>query len=1052
MFTPVDGQLDLVALETAVLDRWRRDDVFAESLRRREGAPEWVFYEGPPTANGRPGIHHVWARLFKDLYPRFQSMRGHHVARKGGWDCHGLPVEVQVERELGFSGKPQIEDYGIEAFNARCRASVQRYVEDWQALTSRIGMWLDTANAYWTMDNDFIETVWWLFARMWANGDIYEGFKVVPYCGRCGTALSSHELGQPGAYRDVTEPSVYVRFPVRDRDFDLVVWTTTPWTLPANVAVAVGPGIEYVRARDPQPGGRDVVLARERVPAVLGDDAEIVGTITVAELVGLRYDRPFDYVPTTDVANRVLAAEFVTADDGSGIVHLAPAFGEIDREVAEPEGLPVLNPVDANARFTDALPAPHRARFVKDADPALIDELRTSGRLLATVEHTHSYPHCWRCDTPLIYWAKPTWFARTSAHRDALLRENETVSWYPETIKHGRFGNWLENNVDWALSRDRFWGTPIPVWRCRDCDRDTCVESVAQLGELAGTDLGGLDLHRPYVDDVVVACPGCGGPAQRVEPVLDAWFDSGSMPAAQLHYPFEHTDEFATRFPADFVCEAIDQTRGWFYSLLAVNTLVFDRAPYRNVVCLAHIVDEQGAKMSKSRGNVIDPWTVLEARGADAVRWYMFSSGSPWTPKRVFVQAIDEATNRTLRTLWSTYSFFVLYANLEGFEPGRETSRSSRHTGPARPARPAHVLDRWILSRAHRTVQTVTASLERFDALAGAQAIDSLVDDLSNWYVRRSRPRFWKAADEDAFTTLHECLRLVALVLAPYCPFLADELWRNLACSGAPDESVHLQDWPVARAELVDDALEEEMARARSIVSLGRSARVDAKVPVRQPLRRAIALLHGAPLRDEVAREIEQELNVKALAAVDTLEGLVDYTVVPNFKVLGPRLGKRLPAVKTQLAAVDGHAVREAFAAGRSYSLTVDGTDIELGPDEVEIRAREHRDLALAQEGALAVALDLTIDDALRAEGIARELARAVNDARKQLGFDIADRIALEVRAAGAVAEALHTHAEWIGAEVLAVRLVATGDAPRAGDTIVEVAAERVGLSLTRAG
>ncbi len=1043
MFEAVDSQLDLVALEQRALERWRREDLFAESLRRREGSPEWVFFEGPPTANGRPGIHHVWARLFKDIFPRFQTMRGHYVARKGGWDCHGLPVEVQVEKELGFSGKPQIEDYGIEAFNARCRSSVQRYVEDWQALTGRIGMWLDTANAYWTMSNQFIESVWWLFAQMWAKGDIYEGYKVVPYCGRCGTALSSHELGQPGAYRDITEPSVYVRFPVRDRDFDLVVWTTTPWTLPANVAAAVGPDIEYARVRDPE-GGRDLVLASARVGAVLGgaDGAgvEVVATLRADELVGLHYERPFDYVPIDDGANRVVAAEFVTVDDGSGIVHLAPAFGEIDREVAVVEDLPALNPVDANARFTDAMPTPHRGRFVKDADADLVKELGAARRLVAVVAHTHSYPHCWRCDTPLIYWAKPTWFARTSTHRAEMLRENELIRWHPDHIQHGRFGNWLEGNIDWALSRDRFWGTPIPVWRCLDCGHDTCVQSVEQLGALAvagSPDVSGLDLHRPYVDDVFITCSECGGRSRRVEPVLDAWFDSGSMPAAQFHYPFENVELFERRFPADFICEAIDQTRGWFYSLLAVNTLVFDHAPYRDVVCLAHIVDEQGAKMSKSRGNVIDPWTVLDSRGAEALRWYMFSSGSPWTPKRVFVQAIDEATNRCLRTLWSTYSFFVMYANLDGWDPA---------TDEAAPAQ--HVLDRWIRSRTERTVAAVTDALEDFDALAGAQAIDALVDDLSNWYVRRSRSRFWKASDDGAHETLHRCLSRVALVLAPYCPFLADEMWRNLART---DESVHLQDWPVVDTAALDDELEAEMALARAVTSLGRSARADAKIGIRQPLPRAIALLGREQLRSDVVTEIELELNVKRLEIVESLEGLLDYTVVPNFRTLGPRLGKLLPALKTALADTDGHAVREAFASGSPYVVHLDGTDVELHPSDVEVRARQHDDVTLAQEGALAVALDLTLDDALRAEGIARELVRSVNDARKARGFAIADRIQLVISTQGAVAAAARAHAESIASEVLAVDL-AVRDIDDGASPEATVAGEPVELKLTLAG
>jgi isoleucyl-tRNA synthetase len=1037
MFQPVDG-FDLVELETRVLTRWADDDVFGQSLRNRHGSQEWVFYEGPPTANGRPGIHHVWARLFKDLYPRFHTMRGKHVVRKGGWDCHGLPVEVQVEKELGFSVKHEIEDYGIERFNAKCRASVQRYVEDWQSLTSRIGMWLDTAGAYWTLSNDYIESVWWLFHAMWDQGSIYEGYKVVPYCGRCGTALSSHELGQPGAYRDVTEPSVYVRFPLVDRDVDLLVWTTTPWTLPSNVGAAVGPGVSYVRVRAPE-GGRDLVVAADRVAAVFGDDAKIAGPVALDDLVGARYEPPFALVPVEGDAFRVVADDFVTVEDGSGIVHLAPAFGEIDREVAEREGLPTINPVNDAARFTDALGAPYAGKFVKDADPALVDALAASGKLVKLVDYTHSYPHCWRCDTPLIYWAKPTWFARTSAAKDALLRENQKINWHPEHIKEGRFGDWLANNVDWALSRDRYWGTPIPVWRCGDCGHDTCIGSVAELSDLSARDLTGMDLHRPYVDDVTISCPACErGTATRIAPVLDAWFDSGSMPTAQFHYPFENTETFEQHFPADFICEAIDQTRGWFYSLLAVNTLVFDRTPYLNVVCLAHIIDQDGLKMSKSRGNVIDPWSVLRERGAEALRWYMFSSGSPWTPKRVHLDGIDESTRQFLVTLWNTYSFFVTYANLDGWSPDAGAASAEAST---------HVLDRWVRSRLHGTVRTVTDALESYDAFTGTQALEQLVDDLSNWYVRRSRPRFWKSSDPAAHATLHECLTTLTTLLAPFCPFLADEMYRNLATT---DRSVHLADWPAADESAIDEDLEAEMSLARVLVSLGRKARNDAKIGVRQPLPRAIALLgRDVVLRDDVVQEIADELNVKRFEVVTSLEGLLSYGVVPNFKALGPRVGKSINKVKELLAKIDGAAVRESFDETGSFDLDVDGQTVTLGPDDVQIRAERHDELALAQDGPHAVALDLTLDDDLRSEGKARELSRVLNDLRKAKGFEISDRIRVRYHATGDLANVIERHHDWIAGEALATTLEPFPGAPPESAERVIVAGEPVRVELS---
>jgi isoleucyl-tRNA synthetase len=1035
-FRAVDRELDLVALETRVLRRWTDDDVFAESLRRREGAPEWVFYEGPPTANGRPGLHHVWARSFKDLFPRFHTMRGRYVPRKGGWDCHGLPVELEVEKELGFSGKQQIEEFGIAEFNRRCRESVTRYVEDWSALTARIGMWIDTADAYWTLDRSYIESVWWHLKTMWDRELLYEGFKVVPYCGRCGTALSSHEVAQ--GYEDVTEPSVYVRFPVVDRDFDLLVWTTTPWTLLSNVAVAVGPDVRYVRAQSGE--GRDLVLAAERVASVLGDEVAIIGDVPVNELVGLHYRRPFDVLPIDDAAARIVADAFVTVEDGSGIVHLAPAFGEIDREVAAREGLPILNPVDAAARFDASVPQ-HAGQFVKDADPAIIDDLTARGILLRAIDSTHSYPHCWRCGTPLIYWAKPTWFARTSEHRDELLRENETIGWHPEHIKHGRFGKWLEGNVDWALSRDRFWGTPLPIWRCTECAHDTCVGSVAELAELAGRALDDLDLHRPDVDEVAIACPECGGRACRVEPVLDAWFDSGAMPGSQLHYPFEHEDVFERRFPADFICEAIDQTRGWFYSLLAVNTLVFDRTPYKNVVCLALLVDKDGFKMSKSRGNIIDPWTILDTRGADALRWYFFSAGSPWTSRRVDEQTIDESTRRFLVTLWNTYSFFVTYATLDGWSPEGE--------GANPPVR--HVLDRWVRSRLHTTVRDVTDALEGFDAMRAAQALESFVDDLSNWYVRRSRPRFWKSADPAAHATLHECLRTVALLLAPLCPFVSDEMYTNLDRHGDVDgESVHLGDWPEADLAAIDAELEAAVATARQVVTLGRAARTEAKLRVRQPLPRALVLLPGgAELTPELVDEVADELNVKQVEPILDLGGLLDHTVVPNFRALGPRVGPLMPEVKARLAATDGATVSDALERDGVYRLEVDGQTVELGPDDVEVRAVAHQELVLAEGGGYAVALDTVVDHTLRLEGVAREVVRAINDLRKALDLALSDRIGVALHADGVVYEAARTHGDWIADEVLADRwgVEPRADAPSNAHAL-ELDGEPIAVSL----
>jgi isoleucyl-tRNA synthetase len=1041
-FGPVAPSFDLAALEQRVLERWRRDDLPARVQDLRKDGTPWIFYEGPPTANGRPGLHHVWARAFKDLFPRFQTMRGHAVPRKGGWDCHGLPVELEVEKSLGLHSKGDIEAYGIAAFNQRCRDSVQEYVNDWTSLTERAGVWIDTADAYWTLTNDYIESVWWLVRQMWDRGLLYEGHRVVPYCGRCGTALSSHEVAQ--GYQDVVDPSVYVRFPLTSvpaaasalEGADLLVWTTTPWTLVSNVATAVGAAITYQRVRAGTgglPAGHDLVVAAtargRRWP-----EAEVVAEVQGADLVGARYERPFALLePPTGSGDawRVVTADFVTTDDGSGIVHMAPAFGEDDAKVGRAEGLPVLNPVTAQATFDDSVPQ-WAGRFVRDADEDIIAELQRAGRLVLRVPYEHSYPHCWRCGTPLIYWAKTSWFARTSDRRNDLLAQNERIGWHPAHIKHGRFGNWLENNVDWALSRDRYWGTPLPIWRCTE-DHDTCVGSVAELAERAGRDLSDLDLHRPYLDEVTFPCgaEGCDATASRLAPVLDAWFDSGSMPSAQRHHPFEGAATFDQNFPADFICEAIDQTRGWFYSLLAVNTLVFGQTPYRNVVCLGLLVDADGLKMSKSRGNIVDPWTVFEHHGADALRWYFFSAGQPWAQRRVMEDAIRESARRTLLTLWNCFSFFATYADLDGWEPD--------FAAPP----PSHQLDRWILSELDETIAVMTDALEDFDALTAADRLARLVDDLSNWYVRRNRPRFWKSADPSAHATLYRCLVAISRLLAPFCPFLADELHMVLTEPTADGPtSVHMADWPT-QSGWHDPALAAEVAASRRLVALGRAARTDAAVKVRQPLRRALVLHPGVELDDGTRAEIAGELNVKVLEDVDTLSGLLTWTVTPNFRVLGPRLGPRIGEMKAALAAADGTALQRQLEADGFIEVLGE----RLGPDDVETRASRHESFALAEDAGWAVALDLELDDELRLEGRARELVRAVNDLRKEQGFAIADRVDVAIAGADDLIEA---YGDWIAGEVLAASLrrdpATVGSTLRLGDDD----AVTVGLALAR--
>jgi len=1026
VFTPVPPDTDFVALERAELARWAAQRVFERSIEQRVGAPEWVFYEGPPTANGMPGLHHVWARVYKDLFCRFHAMRGSYVARRAGWDTHGLPVEVEVEKKLGITGKKQIEDQvGIAEFVRLCRESVYSYVDEFLRLTTRIGYWLDTDAAYWTLSPTYIESVWWQLRQLFDQGLLYEDLKVVPYCPRCGTALSSHELGQPGVYTDEEDESAYVRFPLVDPDPAVVgaaqalaIWTNTPWTLLSNTGVAVNPDLTYAVVDG-------LIMAEDLVDDVLGEgaSARITGRASGAALVGLHYRRPFDDVAAPGHSNgwRVVPAEYVTTEEGTGLVHLAPAFGEVDRQIGRENGLPSLNPVGPDGRFTDEI-AWLAGQDVRASNTVINDRLEAAGLLVRRYPYVHSYPHCWRCRTPLIYWGKPSWYIATSTRKDDLLAQNATIDWHPAHIRDGRFGEWLSNNVDWALSRDRYWGTPLPIWRCGRGHLQ-CIASLAELSELCGRDVTGIDPHRPVIDDVVFDCPACAedgrrdedAVSRRVAPVIDAWFDSGAMPAAQVGYPHAPGSAEAFTFPADFISEAIDQTRGWFYSLLAINTLVFGETPYRHVVCLGHIIDAEGRKMSKSLGNIIDPWTILDTRGADALRWWMFSQGSPWTPTRASLAAIDTAMRDMLLKLWNTFSFFTTYASLNEFDPA---------DAAVPPAGERGALDRWILSRLASTRLTVTAALEGYEPLDAASALSGLVDDLSNWYVRRSRRRFWRT-DPDApagdtlaaQATLHEVLSTLSLLLAPFCPFVADAMWRAL--NGADEtQSVHLADWPTGGEESIDRELEAQMELARRLTSLGRAARGEAGVKVRQPLSRALVFLPpGAPaiLRDIVA----EELNVDEIDMADELGEVLQFELVANFRTLGPRLKERKQYLKPALAALDGVAAAAALEAGQSITLELPGGSIELGPDDVQLRVRGQQGFAVSREGGEVVALDLTLDNALRHRGLAREVVRLLQDLRKNSGLDVSDRIHLNLVGLDMIAE----HFDYIAREVLAVSI-----------------------------
>ena len=1027
VFQPVSAELDFVAIEEAELLRWRRHDVFARSMAHRLGAEPWVFYEGPPTANGMPGLHHVWARVYKDLFCRFHTMRGRYVARRAGWDTHGLPVEVQVEKQLGISGKRAIvEQVGVAEFTRLCRESVMTYVEEFERLTERIGYWTDMEHAYFTFHPSYVESVWWQLQQLFERGLLYEDFKVVPYCPRCGTALSSHELGQPDVYRDEVDESCYVRLALRDNDdvarlgaTHLVVWTTTPWTLLSNVAVAVNPDITYAVVDG-------MVVAQSLVDAVFGEGAHVARTFEGSALVGVHYERPFDDValPAGVDAAYVVAADYVTTDEGTGLVHQAPAFGEVDRLVARAHGLPMVNPVGPDGTFTAEV-AWLEGRDVREANPAINDELARRGLLVRRQEYAHALPHCWRCGTVLLYWGKPSWYIATSSLKDRLLEENATVDWHPEHIRDGRFGEWLSNNVDWALSRARFWGTPLPIWRCPD-QHVTCVGSLEELSTLAGRDVRDIDPHRPAIDEVVLACPTCGREARRVEPVIDAWFDSGAMPAAQVGFPHVAGSREALQFPAQLVAEAIDQTRGWFYSLLAVNTLVFGTKPYEHVLCLGHIVDEDGRKMSKSVGNVIDPWEILNTRGADPLRWWMFSQGSPWTSTRAGLSAIDHSLRETLATLWNTFSFFATYASLNSFDP-------ADHEVPVPADRPD--VDRWILSRLEAVTEEVTTAMEGYDPLSASTALAGLVDDASNWYVRRSRRRFWRT-DPDAprsdslaaHATLLEVLQRVTLLLAPFCPFVADRLYGELFA--APDDaSVHLADWPDANPSRRDEGLEASMALARRLTSLGRAARAQAGVKVRQPLARALVFAPPQSPRPP-AGVVEDELNVDLLEYRSEIADVLTYEFVPNFRRLGPRLGEATKELREALVALDPVAASRTLEEGGVLHVTLSSGDVTLDAEDLELRVRTQEGFAVSRDGAEVVALDLLVTDALRHRGYVRDLVRQIQDLRKQSGFDVADRVVVHVTGVDDLAESFAEVArEVLAREVLAREGVGEGAA-----------------------
>ena len=1019
MFKPFPQQLNLPVIEKEVLDFWKAHDIFQKSIAARDAKRPFVFFEGPPTANGRPGIHHVIARTMKDFGCRFKTMQGYRVERKAGWDTHGLPVEIEVEKKLGFTRKDQIVEYGIDKFNALCRENVWTYKTAWDDLTERTAFWVDLEHPYITYENNYIESVWWILKEFWKKDLLYLGHKIVPYCPRCETALSSHELAQ--GYEDVEDPSVYIKVQLKNEPGTfLLVWTTTPWTLISNVALALHPEVDYVKVSH---RGEKLILAEARL-SVLHGEYEILERKKGRELENLDYQPMFTFCKIDRRAYYTVLGDFVTTEDGSGIVHMAPAFGEDDYQAGRRYGLPVLQPIDKSGRFTDEVTA-WKGVFVKDADPQIIEHLKQHGQLYRAAKYTHSYPHCWRCKSPLLYYAKKSWYIRTSEYRDRLVKLNEAVNWYPPEVGTGRFGEWLNNNVDWALSRDRFWGTPLPIWICDRCETKECIGSVAELEEFSGKRPN--DLHKPHIDEIAWGCSSCTGTMRRSPEVIDVWFDSGAMPIAQWHYPFENKEIFERSFPADYICEAIDQTRGWFYSLLAISALMFDKPCYKHCVVVGHVVDKDGKKMSKSLGNTVDPFVVVEQFGADPVRWYLLTNSQLSMPTRFDVDGVKETVGKFFGTLINTYAFFAMYANIDKF----------KFTGHTIAFEQRPEIDRWLLSALNRLVSRVEETYNRYDVTRGARAINDFVnDDLSNWYVRRCRRRFWKSemgADKQAaYETLYHVLLTLSKLIAPVAPFIAEALYVRLADArvnaAGNCESVHLEDFPSsahAEFQFREPALETKMEIVRDIVVAGRALRNAKALKVRQPLRRLLIVSadeqKNVALRDGSGL-IKDELNVKTVELIPNTEALTVPRAEPIFKALGPKFGKNANAVADLIRHLTPEQIRQLAADG-TLAVTLSGDTMALNLDDVRIKAEQAAGLAVSTAGEWTVALDTNLDEALITEGLAREFVNRVQNMRKDAGFDVIDRIHIRYETSDSLHRALQQSLPYVKNETLAETL-----------------------------
>jgi len=1038
LYEKVDTNLDFAAREKAVADFWRENHIAQRAVDQREGCDTFTFYDGPPTANGRPHIGHVLTRVIKDMLPRYQSMKGRKVLRKAGWDTHGLPVELEVEKAIGINGKEQIEEYGIEPFIKKCRESVWKYKSMWEQFSDVVGFWADMEHPYITYENDFIESEWWALKEIWKKGLLYQGHKIVPYCPRCGTPLSSHEVAQ--GYKDVTERSAIVKFKAADEDAYFLAWTTTPWTLPSNLALCVNPNVTYVKLRV---YGKVYYLAEALVDSVFDGswgEREELATMKGSELEYRKYEPLYPFV-TQDVCDKaffVTCDDYVTTEDGTGIVHTAPAFGEDDNRVCRKYNMPFVQFVNEKGEMTEETDWP--GVFVKDADPLILDDLEKSGKLFKAPEFTHSYPHCWRCDTPLIYYARASWFIRMTAVRDELVANNKTVNWIPPSIGEGRFGNWIEHVQDWGISRNRYWGTPLNIWKC-SCGHEHAVGSIAELRELQPDCPADIELHRPYIDAITFPCPECGETMHRVPEVIDCWFDSGSMPFAQWHYPFENKEIFEKYFPADFISEAVDQTRGWFYSLIAISTLLFNKSPYRNVIVLGHVQDKDGQKMSKSKGNAVDPMDALGRHGADAIRWYFYENSAPWLPNRFHDDAVQEGARKFMGTLWNTYAFYVLYANIDEFDPTKYTLDYDQLS----------VMDRWVLSRLNTMVRTVDDCLGHYRVTEAAKALQSFVEELSNWYVRRCRSRFWaKGMEQDkvnAYLTLYTALVTTVKAAAPMVPFITESIYRNLVCSvdkNAPI-SVHLADFPTANEAWIDPALEDNMEVVLEVVTLGRAARNAANIKNRQPVGQMyVKAAHELP--DFFVKIIEDELNIKEVIFRDDMSDFLAYHVKPNFHVLGPKVGKQMGAVKKALEASDGAAVKDALAGDGSYTLHLPDGDVTVTAEDVEVTVSQRDGYNCQSYGGVTVALSTTLTEALIEEGFVREIISKVQTMRKECGLEVTDHIALDLSGNPRLVEIARRNEAFIREITLADSL--SCDAPMGTSKEWNINGEKLTLSI----